>query len=242
MKREYHNWFSHRLNREMELLVFGDSGLRVIVFPTRQGRFYDYENFGLVASLGHQIESGRIQLFCVDSLDSESLYAWGKSPRERIARHCEYEQYILNEVVPFTANVNSDPNLAAHGCSIGAWHAVNISLRNPWLFQRVVGLSGRYDLTQPVGSFPGLFDGHYDNDIYFHTPNHFIPNLSDPHVLSRLRNLQISLAVGEHDAFGGSNRRLSESLWEKGVAHTLDIWGGEAHRARYWREMAPRYF
>lgn len=93
-----------------------------------------------------------------------------------------------------------------------------------------------------MGSFPGLFDGHYDNDIYFHTPNHFIPNLSDPHVLGRLRNLQISLAIGEHDPFGGSNRRLSESWWEKGVAHTLDIWGGEAHRARDWREMAPRYF
>ncbi len=91
----------------MELLIFGHAGLRVIVFRTRQGRFYDYENFGLVASLGHHIESGRIQLFCVDSLDSESLYAWGKAPGERIARHSQYEQYILNEVVPLTAAANS---------------------------------------------------------------------------------------------------------------------------------------
>jgi esterase/lipase superfamily enzyme len=59
----------------MELLVFGHGGARVIVFPTREGRFFDYENFGLVASLSHRIEAGRIQLFCVDSVDSESLYA-----------------------------------------------------------------------------------------------------------------------------------------------------------------------
>jgi len=214
----------------------------VIVFPTREGRFYDYENFGLVSSLTYQIESGRIQLFCVDSVDSESLYAWGKSPRDRIARHNEYEQYILKEVVPFTVGANSDPNLVAHGCSIGAWHAVNIAFRNPGQFHRVVGLSGRYDLTQPVSHFPDLFSGHYDTDIYFHMPNHFIPNVSDPDLIEKLRSLQISLAVGEHDPFGGSNRRLSESLWDKGVGHTLDIWGGEAHRARYWREMAPCYF
>src|SRR6202041_3495681 len=95
MQREYHKWFSHRLNRETEVLVFGHRGARVIVFPTREGRFYDYENFGLVSSLAPPIESGRIQLFCVDSVDSESLYAWGKSPRDRIARHNLYEQYIL---------------------------------------------------------------------------------------------------------------------------------------------------
>ncbi len=241
MKREYHKWFSPNLNRDMELLIFGHSGLRVIVFPTRQGRFYDYENFGLVFALAHQIESGRIQLFCVDSVDSESLYAWGKTPQERIARHNEYERYILREVIPLSASVNSCAELAAHGCSIGAWHAVNIALRNPHAFQRVVGLSGRYDLTQRAGDFPDLFGGHYDTDIYFHTPNHFIPNVSDPNLLGQLRSLRISLAVGEHDPFGGSNRRLSESLWGKEVGHTLDIWDGEAHRARYWREMAPRY-
>jgi esterase/lipase superfamily enzyme len=38
MHREHHRWFSPALGREMELLVFGHSGARVIVFPTSQGR------------------------------------------------------------------------------------------------------------------------------------------------------------------------------------------------------------
>jgi esterase/lipase superfamily enzyme len=119
---------------------------------------------------------------------------------------------------------------------------VNISFRNPGLFRRVVALSGRYDLARQAGSFPGLFGGHYDSDIYFHTPNHFVPNLSEPSLLEKLRSMRISLAVGESDPFAESNRRLSSALWEKGVWHSLDFQDGEAHRARDWRQMVPRYF
>jgi esterase/lipase superfamily enzyme len=35
----------------MELLIFGHAGAKVLVFPTRQGRFFDYENWGLVDAL-----------------------------------------------------------------------------------------------------------------------------------------------------------------------------------------------
>src|ERR1035441_1121065 len=52
MNRQYHKWYSKHLNRDMELLVFGHRGDRVIVFPTRQGRFFDYENWGLVDEIG----------------------------------------------------------------------------------------------------------------------------------------------------------------------------------------------
>src|SRR5947207_1914438 len=102
MLREYHKWFSPRMQRDMELLVFGHSGARVIVFPTREGRFFDYENFGMVGSLQARMEAGEMQLFCVDSADSETLYSRHKSPKDRIARHKLYESYILAEVIPFT--------------------------------------------------------------------------------------------------------------------------------------------
>src|ERR1700761_2771380 len=36
MNREYHKWWSQRLGRDMELLVFGHSGVPAIVFPTSQ--------------------------------------------------------------------------------------------------------------------------------------------------------------------------------------------------------------
>lgn len=36
-------------------------------------------------------------------------------------------------------------------------------------------------------------------------------------------------------------RVLSQALAEKSVPHRLAVWPGEAHRARYWREMVQHY-
>jgi len=241
VKRQYHKWFSDTLGRDMELLVFGHAGAKVLVFPAREGRFYDYENWGLVNALRHSIEGGNIRLFCVDGVDAESLYCRHVPPPSRVERHRQYESYILHEAIPFMLAENGVPSLIVHGCSIGAYHAVNLALRHPSLFCKVVALSGRYDLTRAFGHFEDLFGGYYDQEIYFITPNHFLPNLNDHSFLGPLRRMEITLAVGEQDPFQESNRILSQALAGKGVPHQLAIWPGEAHRARYWREMVTHY-
>jgi esterase/lipase superfamily enzyme len=65
--------------------------------------------------------------------------------------------------------------------------------------------------------------------------------LNDHALLERIRRMEITLAVGEGDPFQESNRVLSQALTQKNVPHRLAIWPGEAHRARYWREMVPHY-
>jgi len=97
MKREYHKWFSPSLGRDMELLVFGHSGVPALVFPTSQGRFYEFEDRGMVNAVAGELEHGHLQLFCVDSIDSESWYNRAVPPRWRIARHMQYEQYLMHE-------------------------------------------------------------------------------------------------------------------------------------------------
>jgi esterase/lipase superfamily enzyme len=241
VNREYHRWFSPSLNREMEMLVFGHAGAKALVFPTRGGRFFDYENWGLVGALRGSIERGCLQLFCVDSLDSESLYCRCVAPVARIDRHKQYERYLLSEVIPFMRSQSYDPFLIAHGCSIGAYHAVTLALRHPGLFGKVVALSGRYDLTRSFGHFPDLFDGYYDEDIYFHTPTHFVPQLSDSGALDAMRGMEIVLAVGERDPFKPSAEELSQQLKDKGIGHELAIWDGTAHKASYWRNMVRCY-
>ena len=51
------------LNRDMELLVFGHAGARVLVFPTSMGRYYEWEDRGMMGALGEHIERGWIQVF-----------------------------------------------------------------------------------------------------------------------------------------------------------------------------------
>jgi esterase/lipase superfamily enzyme len=241
MRREYHDWLSPALGRRMELLVFGEAGARVLFFPTRRARFFDYENWGVVEALRPKIEAGKLQLYCVDSIDGESLYCPEKHPAERIQRHLQYERYILDEVVPLTRQLNPHICLIAAGCSMGAYHAVNLAFRHPHLFGKVVGLSGRYDLTQPMASFRDLFQGYVDEDVYLNTPSRFIPQLDHDFYLSHLRRLDITLAVGEADAFLENNLVLSQQLQEKHIDHQLYVWTGEAHSPLAWQGMVGLY-
>lgn len=234
MRRDYHKWYSPRLQRDMELLIHGHAGARVVVFPTSQGRFYEYEERGMVANLGDLIDQGHLQLFCVDSVDAESFYNWHADPASRLQRHVQYEEYILSEVLPLTQAVNSNPFLMAYGCSFGAYHALNIALRHPSRFGRVLALSGKYDMTS-------FFRGYYDATLYQHTPQHYVPDLQDPWRLDELRRLDIILAIGTDDPNIKDNRTLSRNLWAKGIWHALREWEGWHHDWPDWAQMTRQY-
>ncbi|HVX48797.1 MAG TPA: alpha/beta hydrolase-fold protein [Chitinophagaceae bacterium] len=239
MTREYYKWHSPFLNREMELLVFGNGGTPVLFFPTRTARFYDYENWKVVAAVEDKIDAGLLQLFCVDSVDIESFYA-NIHPADKIKRHRDYERYILYEVLRLIRHQNPNP-LTVAGCSFGGYHAVNIAFRHPGYFSKVVGMSARYDLTWTAPQFADLLDGYFNDDIYFNMPAMFIPNLTDEGLLHKIRRQKIILAVGELDPFIENNRKLSDALTGKNIDHELIIWEEEAHRARYWRQMVQLY-
>lgn len=241
MKREYHHWYSQHTHRNMELLVFGHGGAKVLVFPTRDGRFYEHENIGIVHALHDKISAGHLQLFCLDNMAQESLYCTWRHPAERISRHIQYEAYILHEVMPFMQAHNQHPCTIAFGCSLGAYYATNLAFRHPHLFRKLTALSGRFDLTQSVENFSDLFDGFYNEDIYFHTPLHFLPNLDCAGRLHHLRHMEIVLVVGKEDPFLGSNHHLSHLLTQKGIGHALHEWDGRAHQGRYWRKMVKLY-
>ena len=177
MDREYHKWYSARLGREMELLVFGRAGMPVLVFPTSGGRFYEFEDRGMVCVLESKIDAGQLQLFCVDSVDLESWYNRQVPPRRRIVRHMQYEDYLLNEVVTLVRQKNPDPRLLALGCSFGGYHAVNIALRHPEIFTGFLSMSGAFDLAR-------FLDGYCDQDCYLPLA-HALPAQSRRSVVSR---------------------------------------------------------
>ncbi|WP_210104398.1 esterase family protein [Neorhizobium galegae] len=241
MNREYLRWYSQRLHRDMELLVFGHAGAKVLMFPTREGRFFEYEQLGVVESLGDKVRAGQLQLFCIEGLASESFYDGNRPPAERIRRHAAFEDYVLNEVLPLMAAKNPHDCTIVQGCSLGAYQAMSLALRHPHLFRKLVAFSGRYDLTLKVDSFGDLMDGYYDDEVYFRTPTHFLPGLESDWRLERLRQMEIVLTIGEADPFLDNNFHLSRLLAEKGIDHRLHLWTGRAHRGSAWRRMAPLY-
>lgn len=235
MNREYQKWLSERLGREMELLIFGSAGPPVLVFPTSGGRHYEFEDRGMVAAVAEKIEAGQLQIFCVDSVDRESWFNLQIPPRLRIARHMQYEEYSLKEVVPFIRQKSDHARLIAAGCSFGGYHAANIALRHPDVFSGFLSLSGTFDLSI-------FLDGYYDDNCYFHLPTHYLPNLNDPWFLDRYSGSSYVLATGWDDHCLAQNQQLDRILKEKAIPHQLYVWDTEnSHDWPTWQRMLQHY-
>jgi esterase/lipase superfamily enzyme len=235
MIREYHKRYSTRLGREMELLVFGAAGLPVLVFPTSCGRFFDFEDRGMVAALSDKIDAGRLQLFCADSVDAESWYNRRAAPRWRITRQIQYENYLLQEALPLIRRKNSDPRLLSLGCSFGGYHAVNIALRHPEIFSGFVSLSGVFDMV-------GFLGNYYDQDCYFNLPTHYLPRLTDPWYLDRFRRNNYVLATGRDDQCLGQSQELDRIMNEKEIPHGFHVWEDRnSHDWPTWQRMVREY-
>ena len=237
MIREYHRWYSDRLGREMELLLFGHGGPPALVFPTSMGRFYEFEDRGMVASLSGRLERGDLQLVCLDSLDAESWYHASAHPHQRIERHLQYEAYVLHEVLPFARSRiphGADGRVITLGCSLGAFHAALLAFRHPAVVRSVFAMSGKYDNST-------FLDGYNTAESYFTNPLAFLPGLSDESILEHLRALHIVIVTGATDPHVEEARRLASVLWDLRVPATLDVWDGWMHDWPYWQAMVTKY-
>jgi esterase/lipase superfamily enzyme len=234
MNREYHRWYSPALGRDMELLLFGHAGARMLVFPTSKGRFFEWEDRRMMDTLGDYIDAGHLQVMCVDSVDAESWYAWQKSPGERAYRQVQYENYLVYEALPLMYGKNPNPFLVVTGASFGAYHAMNFALRHPDITNRVLAMSGMFNIERWLG-------GYRDDNVYYNCPCLYLPNETNPGRLEQLRRLDIVIAVGQNDPNIANNRWFSEVLWGKSIWHALRLWDGWSHDWPYWQQMIRLY-
>lgn len=214
--------------------MFGDRGTPVLVFPTSLGRFYQWEDFGMIAHVQRRIDDGLLQLWCVDSVDGESFYDTRTDGQERARRHLAYDAYLADEVVPAIRRENSDRRLELLGASFGAFHAVALATRHPGIASRVIGLSGAYDAAR-------WLEGFREHDAYFVNPLAYLPGLTDDEQLRRLRETEFVIATGVEDQNVGQSRELVSLLQAKRVPAALHLWNGWAHDWPYWREMVDTF-
>jgi len=236
MRRDYIKWFSPSLHRDMELLAFGDRGFPVVVFPTSGGRFYEYEDRGMVGALAPKIERGELQVVCVDSVDQESWYNRWAPPADRLHRQNAFDAYLVREVAPFVRDRTSWPRMGTTGCSFGGYHAINFALRHPDLVTYAVSMSGAFDIPRR------FLNGYYDENAYFHAPLDYLPNVNDAELLEKMRGNYYVMAVGNHDALFDQNVKLAHAMGTKGIPHLLDVWEGFGHDWPWWHKMAEKFF
>lgn len=246
MQITYYKEYSHELNRDMEFKVYGESGLPCLVFPAQDGRFYDFENFGMIDAAKEYIESGRIQFFCCDSIDQETWSDEAGNPRYRIEQHERFYHYIVDELVPRIFEISESSNGAVNengimtcGCSMGAFHALNFFLRRPDVFRKVIGMSGIYH-----ADF--FFHDYHDELTYHNSPSDYLPNTSDDHPYMELyRSADIILCCGQgawEQEMEYSLHTMEEIFANRHIDAWIDFWGYDVSHDWYWWKRQLDYF
>jgi esterase/lipase superfamily enzyme len=232
------SWFSPVLQKEMPIAVYGHYGFALLMIPTAAADYLEYERFKLIESLEPFISAGKVKVFSIDSINNESWMNPSVEPSWQSARHQQWNEYVFNEVIPFIkANTSNETPIIASGASFGALHSMNLFLKRPDLISGVIAMSGVYDLTEYT-------KGHFDDNVYFNSPMHFMPNMHNHSILEQIRNsrhIHILSGSGAHED-PSSAGRFAHILYEKGIHYELDIWGAEwPHDWNTWRAMLPQY-
>ena len=236
MDKKIQKWQSEYLNKEMEIRSFGHYRLTLLLIRNSGTNFDDCIN--LVDSLEHIIKIGKCKIFLIDNVDEES---WGNKdidPKQRSRRQFEYNNYIEEEVVNYIYSECGGPvPLMTCGADNGAYHAANLFFRRPDIFLGTIAVSGFYDIKM-------LTDGFFDDNCYYNSPVHYLPNLNDNYWLSYLLSRKhIYLASGSGSGENPEKtQELTRILFDKGIHHHTEIWGTEWDKSpRTWIAML-KYF
>ena len=238
MKRELTSWFSPSLQKEMPIASYGDYGFALLLVPTAAADYLEYERFQLMETLAPYINGGKVKIFSINSINNESWLNNEMAGEHKAIRQNQFNQYVYNEVIPFIKNSTSNETpIITCGASFGALHSMNLFLKRPDLINGVIAMSGVYNLMEYTKGF-------YDEQVYYNSPMHYIPNLTAHAVLEQIRSsnhIHILTGSGEYEAPDAA-KEFAGVLYSKGINYELDVWGTEwKHDWPTWRAMLPAY-
>jgi esterase/lipase superfamily enzyme len=238
MEKHLTAWYSPRLQKEMPVAVYGNYGFALLLIPTAAADYLEYERFQLIDSLRPFIEGGKVKVFSINSINTESWMNNQMEPYHKVHRQNTWNEYVYEEVIPFIKNNTSgDTPIIVSGASFGALHSANLFFKRPDLLNGCIPMSGVYDLTEYT-------KGYWNEDVYYNSPMHYLPNLADHGTLELIRrsgHIHLFSGSGAHED-PDSARRFAGILYGKNVHYELDIWGQEwSHDWPTWRAVLPHY-
>ena len=240
MNRRHISLWSPAIGAEGGVLAYGHYGRPVLAFPSQQGNCRQYEDNGMIEALAGQLEAGRVKLYAVDSYDSGSWYREDLPLEARAQLHARYEDWIMNQVVPWIQADSQTAELIVTGVSFGAYHAANVALKHAHLFPLAICQSGVYDISVVAG-------GERGDAVYFNNPADYVASLGGAHLDWLREHVSLVLVCGQgqwEDTTGAleSTRSFAGTLGEKGIRHELDLWGHDVpHDWPAWRAQIAHH-
>lgn len=236
MQREPVTLYSTPLGKEMHLLVYGERGVPMLIFPTQDSLCTNMEDFGMIQTMQDWIDGGVFQVYVVDSNDQESWSNTQGDPARRAERQEQYYRFITEEVLPLIQKKNTSGKLPlVTGFSMGGTHAAIVFLRRPELFSGLLAISGVYNSDYFFGSW-------MNSTLYNNTPTEFIRHMPKDHPYIQLYNQKrLVFCVGqgawEEDGIR-TMKDLEGSMKHLGIHAWFDYWGYDVnHDWPWWKKM-----
>lgn len=235
MEMVYYREYSYCLNREMEYKIYGHDGKLCLVFPSQNGRFFEWEDRGMIHAVSKYIDEGKLRMVTCDSIDLET-WSFPYDTKVRLGKHELWMDYIMHELVPNVENkLNYEDRWMTMGCSLGASHATNILLRYPYKFDQLLGMSGIYDLRM-------FYGGYSDFNTIQNNPMEYIANMED---VSIYKDHQMIFCVGQgnwEQECVADLRKLESLFQSKGIDAWFDYWGYDVYHDWPWWLVQLDYF
>lgn len=120
MQRELKSWYSPALSKEMPVAVYGYYGFALVLIPTAAADYLEYERFHLIDAIEPFINSGKVKVFSINSINNESWMNKTMEGAHKAIRHNQFNEYVFNEVIPFVRSYTSDDTtIITSGASFG---------------------------------------------------------------------------------------------------------------------------
>ena len=224
----------------MALKVYGHDGRPLVAFPSQDGRYWDFEAWGMIDACAGLIDAGRVRIVAVDGIDWQSwtnhaLVARGPGAAPRRLRPLPRRPRSCRSSTRIPAG--SGPGRP--GASMGGYHAANVVFRHPDLFD------GLHRAVRPVPARPvrgrrpergGLLQQPAALPAQPRRP--VVPGPA-PRREARLRRRPGRVGGRHARRHAGA---ATTSCAAKGIPAIVDYWGNDVnHDWPWWRQMLPHY-
>lgn len=183
-------------------------------------------------------------VFAIQTIDGETWSNLGGDKRWRIERYEQWIHYVTDELVPFIRQMvnerngwTGDAGLMIYGASMGATHAANLYFRFPYIFDRLLALSGVYNIDF-------AWNGYMDDLTYNNSPAHYLKNMPADHPYIKLYNQKkaiICVGRGPWEMVNYTDE-LNDIFREKGINVWVDYWGDDVNHDWPWWFKQVEYF
>lgn len=228
---------SHYLDKNFEINVYGHFGISLLFFNSEPDSNGNPQSAQLIEKLKKHIIKGKIKIFELPGMYEELWWSKEFDPEAVSKRHYDYNNFLQEELIPSVYNHSGGAvPLISAGVSLGGYHAANTYFRRPDLFIGTIAIDGYFDLQE-------FTKGFFDENCYFNSPIHYLPNLNDnfwmSYLLSR-KHVYLFSGSGENEN-PGRLTHFDEILSMKNIPHHTEIWDDKwGFNLETWYQMLEK--